>query len=56
MTTAILIKKKHLIDVAYSFKGLVYYHHAGIQADMVLEKELKVLYVDLQATGSELSH
>ena len=41
------------------FRGSVHYHHGrehgGMQADMVLEKELRVLYLDLQATGSELS-
>jgi hypothetical protein len=31
------------------FRGLVHYHHGGkhvsVQADMVLEKELRVLYL-----------
>ena len=30
--------------------------HGSMQADMVLEKELRVLYLDPQATGSELRH
>lgn len=30
--------------------------HGGVHADMVLEKELKVLYFDPQAAGSELKH
>ena len=28
--------------------------HGGMQADTVLEKELRVLHLDMQATGSEL--
>ena len=50
--------------MAYSFRGLVPYHHGwkhgSIQADMLLEKELRVLHLDLQAaerdhhTGSSL--
>ena len=41
-------KGKHLSGVAYSFRGLVYYHgrtHRGMQTDMVLEKELRVLHL-----------
>ena len=57
MTIATLIKKKHLIGMAYGFRGLVYCHqgreHGGVQADAVLEKEL--LQVDMQPTGSRLS-
>ena len=30
-------------------------HHSGVQADMVLEKELKVLPLDLWATENGLS-
>jgi hypothetical protein len=37
----------------YSFRGLVHYHHSGkhgsMQAVRVLEKELKILYLDIQA-------
>lgn len=29
--------------------------HGGIQADMLLEKELRVLHLELQTIGSELS-
>jgi hypothetical protein len=36
---------------AYSFRGLAYYHHGrkhgNIQADMVMEKKLRVLHLDL---------
>ena len=39
----------------YSFRSLVHYHHGpehgGIQADVSLEKELRVLHSDLQAVG-----
>jgi hypothetical protein len=41
------------LGLAYSFRGLVHYHHGrihgGMQADMVLERELKVLYLEPQA-------
>ena len=30
--------------------------HGSVQADMVLEKELGVLHLDQQETGSELRH
>ena len=53
-------KGKYLIEVqACSFRSLVHYHqgseHGSLQADMVLEKELRVQGLDPQATGSELS-
>ena len=42
--------------MAYSFRGSVHYQHGrehgGVQADMVLKQELRVLHLDLQATGS----
>ena len=45
--------------LAYSFRGLIYYHHGekhgSVQADMVLEKELRVLYLDPQRAGKELA-
>ena len=49
---------KHLIGVAYIFRGLVHYHvgHGDVQADMVLEKQLEVLHLDSQATGSGLRY
>ena len=37
--------------MANNFRGLICYRHGNMQANMVLEKELKVLHVDLQATG-----
>ena len=47
--------------LAYRFRDLVYYHHGGkhgsMQADMVLEKELRVLHLDPQATeGDSVPH
>jgi hypothetical protein len=41
------------LGLAYRFRGSVHYHHGGkhgsIQADMVLEKELRVIDLDLEA-------
>lgn len=41
------------MGLVYSFRGLVHYchgrKHGSIQAEMRLENELKVLYLDLQA-------
>ena len=57
MTTATLIKENISLGLAYSFRGLVHYHHGrkhgSVQADMVLEKELRVLHLDLQAAGTK---
>jgi hypothetical protein len=50
-------KGQHLLGVAYSFKGSVHYDHVGrhssIQGDKVLEKELRVLNLDLQAAEGD---
>ena len=52
MTKATLIKTNIYLELAYSFRGLVHYHHGRKhgtdQADMVLEKELRVLHLDLK--------
>jgi hypothetical protein len=44
MTTTTLIKENISLRMAYSFRGLVYYHHGrkhdAMQVHMVLEKEL----------------
>lgn len=40
--------------LAYTFGGFVHDQHGSLQADMVLE-ELRVLYLDPQATGSKLT-
>jgi len=47
MTVATLIKENISLGPAYSFRGLVHYHHGGKhgQADLVLEKELRVLHL-----------
>jgi hypothetical protein len=48
------IKENTYVGLAYSFRVIVHYHHGGkycsAQADMVLEKELRVLHLDLKAT------
>ena len=50
MTMATLIKENILWRLAYSFRDLVHYHdggnHSGVQAHMVLEKELRLLHSD----------
>jgi hypothetical protein len=43
------------LGLAYSFRGLVYYHdrkHDNVQADMVLE-ELRVVHLDPKATKGD---
>jgi hypothetical protein len=54
---ATLTKENIELGLAYSFRGLVHYHHGGkhgfVQADMVLEKELRVLHLDLQEAEGE---
>jgi hypothetical protein len=55
MTKATLIKENIELGLAYSFRGVVHYHqggkHGSMQVDMVLEKKLRVLDLDPQATG-----
>ena len=50
-------KGKSLIGADLQFRDLVYYHqdrkHADMQVDMVLEKELSVIYVDQQTAGRD---
>ena len=53
MTTTTPIKESFYSGLTYSFRDLVHYH--SVQADMVLEKELRILHLDSQVTGSELS-
>jgi hypothetical protein len=52
MTVATLIRK-HLTGSGLQFRSSVHYHHGsrhgGTQADMVLEKELRVLHLGQQA-------
>jgi hypothetical protein len=51
MTTA--IKETISLGLAYSFRGLAHCRlgrkHGSMQADMVLEKELRVLHLDPKA-------
>ena len=51
MTLAILIKENIYLGLAYRFRASVHYHHGGkhgsMQADMMLERELKVLHLYL---------
>ena len=50
-------KKTFNWGLAHDFIGLVHYHHGrkhgSMQADTVLEKELKILHLDPQAAGRE---
>jgi len=51
------VRKCWLTGLAYRSRGLTYYHHGGkqggVQADIVLEKEPGVLYLDQQTAGRE---
>ena len=54
MGMATLVNKNIYQGPGYSFRALVHYRqggkHGSVQASMVLEKELRVLQLDLQAT------
>jgi hypothetical protein len=47
-------KGQHLIGAGLQVRGSVHYDHSGkygnVQADMVLEMELRVLHLDLEAS------
>ena len=49
--TMVTRKGKHLTGAGLLFRGLLHHHHGekhgSVQADMVLEKELRALYLDL---------
>ena len=47
---ATIIKESISLGLACSFRGLVHYHHGGNHHSM-LEKELRDLHLDPQATG-----
>jgi hypothetical protein len=53
MSKATLIKRNISLGLAYRFRGSIHYHHdekhGSIQADMVLEKEFRLLHLDLTA-------
>jgi hypothetical protein len=57
---ATFIKKTFRLQQAYSFSGLLCYHHSrkhgSVQVDMVLEKELRVLYPDQKTAGDCVPH
>lgn len=48
-----VIKENIYLGLAYSFRGLIRYHHGekhdGMQADILLKKEPRVLHLDPQA-------
>ena len=52
-------KRQHLIEGGFHSRGSIRYHYGGkhgsLQADMVWEKEMKVLYLDLKAARRRLS-
>ena len=53
MTASTLVKENISLGLDYSFRALVHYHHGRkldrVWADMVLERELRVLHLDQQA-------
>jgi hypothetical protein len=57
MAMATLVKDGISLRLAYSFRGLVHYHqgrkHGSVQADMVLEKNLRVLHRYLKAAAEK---
>ena len=56
MTTTALIKESTYLGLTYSFRGFRGLARCNsVQADLVLEKELRILHLDSQVTGSELS-
>ena len=59
MTTATLLKENIYLGwltVSEVESIIVMVGYDGTQADLGLEKELRVLHLDLLKTGSELSH
>lgn len=55
-----LTKENTKCSLVYSFRGLGHCHHegrhGGMQADMELEKDMRVLHFDLQASGDCVPH
>jgi hypothetical protein len=53
-------KEKYLTGAVLQFRGLVhclhFRKHSSVQADMVLERELRVLHLNVQAAGRRLRH
>jgi hypothetical protein len=60
MTKSTLIKANISLGLAYSFGGLVHYHHGrnrgSVQSDKLLEKELCVLKLDTKTAKRLSSH
>jgi hypothetical protein len=58
MTKRTFIKDNIKLGLAYWFRGSVQYHHGGkhrdVKVDMVLEKELRVLHLDLKLARRRL--
>jgi hypothetical protein len=54
MTTGTLIKESIYLGLAYSFKGIVHYHHNSTQAYIVVENSQRILYLDVQAAGKKV--
>ena len=56
-STMATLKESIYLGLAYNFRGLVHYQQgrkpSDILAVMVLEKELRVLHLELQAGGRE---
>ena len=46
MAMATLRKANISLVLAFSFRGLVQYPHGSVQANIVLEKELRLLHLD----------
>jgi hypothetical protein len=59
MTMTILMKKNIKLRLVCSFTSLAHYHHGrkhgSIQANMVPEKELRVLPLDLKAAEGDIN-
>jgi hypothetical protein len=46
-------KGSHVIGAGLQFRGLAYYCHGNMQASLVLEKELRLLQLNQQATEGD---
>lgn len=57
MTTTTLRDENTSLGLAFSFRGLAHClhveKHGGMQKDMVLERDLRVLHLDLQAAEGD---
>lgn len=59
MTKATLLMENIQVGLAYRFRGVLCYSegmkHGGMQADIVLRKNPRVLHPDQQAAGREVT-